>query len=348
MGIRLLATFSTAVMAILFSVPAVGQVAGEKKAGTSKAWKAPLASDGHPDLQGTWVNNMATPLERPAQLKDKVTLTDAEVADLKERADRIFKNGKSDFGAGDAVFMAALANVERYANKEATDSSSGMGIWEFDNRTSMITDPADGRLPAYTPEGRKRQAAFGRAALVNFNPAFTEELTPLQRCITWGVPMIRTSSYTRYFQIAQTPGWAVVVMESIHDARIIPLDGRPHLAQNVRTWNGDSVGHWEDDTLVVDTTNFSSKTNFMGAGENLHLVERFSRAAADEIRYEVTVEDPSTWVKPWTALLRLKHTDEKMFEVACHEGNGDTIEVILSAARKREQAAKEAAAKSSK
>ena len=148
-----------------------------------------------------------------------------------------------------------------------------------------------------------------------------------------------TGVQTCALPISQNPDYAAVVMESIHDARIIPLDGRPHLPKNVRTWNGDSIGHYEGATLVVDTTNFSPMANFLGAAGNLHLVERFTRVAPDEIRNEITVDDLTTWTKPWTLVLRLKRTEEKMYEVACHEGNFATIEVILSAARANDKAA---------
>ena len=174
-------------------------------------------------------------------------------------------------------------------------------------------------------------------------PAGPEDLTNFQRCITWGVPMPRPGPYTSYYQIVQAPGYVVIVMEAIHDARIIPLDGRPHLPPNIRTWNGDSVGRWEGQTLVVDTTNFSPKDNFMGSAENLHLVERFTRVAPDEIRYEITVDDLTTWTKPWTAVLRLKQTPEKIYELACHEGNFQVMEGMLLGARAQENAAKEAA-----
>jgi hypothetical protein len=140
----------------------------------------------------------------------------------------------------------------------------------------------------------------------------------------------------------QSPGYVVVVMEAVHDARIIPVsgprDGRKHLPPSMRTWNGDSIGHWEGKTLVVDTTNFSPKDNFMGSAENLHLVERFTRVAPDEIRYEMTVDDPSTWTNPWTAVLRLKQTQEKIFEFACHEGNFQVMEGMLLGARAQEGA----------
>jgi hypothetical protein len=214
---------------------------------------------------------------------------------------------------------------------------------EFDNRTSLIVDPPDGKLPPYTPEGQRRGSAL-RAAINKQNPVTSlGDLTNFERCITWGVPMPRPGPDTSYYQIVQSPGYVVIVMEAIHDARIIPLDDRSHLPQGMRTWNGDSLGRWEGQTLVVDTTNFSPKDNFLGSAENLHLVERFTRVAPDEIRYEMTVDDPDTWTKPWTAVLRLKQTQEKIYEFACHEGNFEEMQDMLLGGRA--QSAKEAAAK---
>jgi hypothetical protein len=283
---------------------------------------------GQSDLQGNWMNKNATPLERPKQLEGRELLTDAEVAELKARAVRIFGGGNSDAANGDAVFLASLANVDRYKSETATGPTMFLDR-EFDNHTSLIVDPPDGKLPPYTPAGQQRRAAGAKASNMHTPPSRPDDMTPFQRCITFGVPMPRPGPFTSYYQIIQSPGYVVIVMEAIHDARIIPLDGRPHLPQNIRTWNGDSVGRWDGQTLVVDTTNFSPQDDFMGSAENLHLVERFTRIAPDEIRYEVTVDDPTTWTKPWTAVLRLKHTDEKIYEIACHEGNFEVMKDML-------------------
>jgi hypothetical protein len=159
----------------------------------------------------------------------------------------------------------------------------------------------------------------------------------------------RAGPDTSYYQIVQSPGYVVIVMEAIHDARIIPVsgprDGRRHLPPGMRTWNGDSIGRWEGQTLVVDTSNFSEKSNFLGSAENLHLVEHFTRVAPNEIRYEITVEDPATWIKPWTAVLRLKQTQDRIYEYACHEGNFEEMQDMLLGGRAQENAAKEAAGK---
>jgi hypothetical protein len=294
-------------------------------------WTPPVTSDGQPDLQGNWVNRSATPLERPAQLKGRQLLTDTEVDDLRMRADRIFQNGRSDFPGGDDFFLAALANVEQYKSALATGNSDAMAAREFDNRTSLVVDPPDGRLPPYTPEGERRWNALTAAVLQRTRPNGTEDLTAFQRCITWGVPMPRAGNYTSYYQIVQSPGYVVLVTEAIHDARVIPLMSA-HLPPGIRAWNGDSIGHWEGNTLLVDTTNFSQKNNFMGSADGLHLVERLTRITPDEIRYEITVQDPATWTMPWTASLRLKQTQDKVYEFACHEGNSRVVEGMLAPA----------------
>jgi len=333
-------------LALLASLPISGQSPAGSKA-SNKAWVAPLTPDGQPDLQGNWLNKSATPLERPKQLEGRQFLTDAEVAELKRSADRLFKNGDSDAANGDSYFLAALANPERYRNP-GTTTGAQITEREFDNRTSLIVDPPDGKLPPYTPAGQGRLIALAAATAMRNPPRGPEDLTNLQRCITYGVPMTRVSNDTSYYQIVQSPGYVVIVMEAIHDARVIPLDGRPHLPAGVRTWNGDSRGRWEGATLVVDTTNFSPKDTFMGSAENLHLIERFSRVAADEIRYEITVDDLTTWTKPWTAVLRLKQTPDQLFEFACHEGNFTVMEGMLSAAGGEGKSAGETAQKKSK
>jgi hypothetical protein len=164
--------------------------------------------------------------------------------------------------------------------------------------------------------------------------------------VTYGVPRLggrfADPDFSRY-AILQAPGYVVLMMESIHDARIVPLDGRPHLPQSLRRWNGDSRGRWEGSTLVVDTTNFSPQSNFMGSAEHLHLIERFTRVAPDAITYEMTVDDPTRWTKSWTAVIRLRSTQDQIYEFACHEGNYDLMQGILLGARAEEKAAEEGA-----
>ena len=297
---------------------------------------------GHPDLQGVWLSNSATPLERPAALAGRARLTDEEVAVLRERADRIFRNGRSSFAFGDNVFLAAFENVGTYDSPVAPSSSIAMVEREFDNRTSPVVDPPNGRIPPVTAEAQQRQTDVTTRGQRKAGP---EDFINMLRCMTTGVPRLGgnfgAGPYS-YYQIVQTPGYVVLVMEAFHDARIIPLDGRPHPAERIQLWNGDSRGHWEGDTLVVDTRNFSPKSYFLGATEGLHLVERFTRTADDTLTYRMTFADATTWATPWTAEMPLKRREEAIYEFACHEGN-DSLLDMLAIARLEETAAKDRA-----
>ena len=249
------------------SVAAQSVPAGAKAKETvaAKPWTVPRTPDGQPDLQGVWISISATPLERPAALQGRSSLTDEEVAELKKRADRIFKTGNSDFAAGDGVFLAALENREVFKSATATHGAEEMVDREFDHHTSLVSDPADGRIPPTTPEARERQSAVAR---VGQRPAGPEDLSNALRCISWSVPRLGGrygAGDLAYYQIFQSPGYVVLYLEVGHEARIIPLDGRPHLPATVRQWSGDSRGRWEGTTLVVETTNFSAKSNFMGS-----------------------------------------------------------------------------------
>lgn len=297
-------------------------------------WTPPRTADGQPDLQGVWLSNTATPLERPKQLEGRARLSDEEVAEFRRRADRLFKSGNSDFAVGDGVFQAVLSNPDRYTNPNATHSASDMVDLEFDNRTSLITDPSDGRLPAVTPEGRSRQVAVTAAFQ---RPADPADVGNALRCLSWGVPRLGGrygAGDMSYYQIFQSPGFVVLYMEAGHEARIIPLDGSPHLSSRLRQWNGDSRGRWEGNTLVVETTNFSAKSYFMGATENLKVVERFTRVAPDTINYEIRLTDPTTWTRPWTAMMPLRQRHETLYEFACHEGNYHIMSGMLLGAQK--------------
>ena len=382
MSDRSLASLSALTIAIavasLAPVSLAGQAPAESRVGTqataakapktaaTKTWTPPLTPFGQPDLQGVWMSNSATPLERPKALEGRQFLTDDEVTELRKRADRLFSAGNADFAGGDNVFLAALANVEHYESPNATGRQ--IGEREFDNRTSLIVDPSDGRLPPLTPEGRQRMTAAEAASfVVPFQPeidpetqqkqaaavaasrrlpAGPEDVSNDRRCITFGVPRLGGNygaGNLSYYQILQAPGYVVLNMEFAHEARIIPLDGRRHLSPSIRQWDGDSRGRWEGNTLVVDTTNFSPNSFFMGSAGKLHLVERFTRVAPDTITHEITLTDPTTWTKPWTAVVRLKQTQNEIYEVACHEGNHLTMAGILAAARAEEKAAGAAA-----
>jgi hypothetical protein len=296
-------------------------------------------ADGHPDFQGIWANNTVTPLQRPKQWEGKTRLTDAEIADLQKVAAQIVENdGDAQFGDG-----LILAVLERKTNPTSYDPGTGNynQFWLVDRdwhdrRTALITDPPSGRIPAMTPEAQKRRAdeiAFRKAH------AFEDpEIFPAgERCVNFGLPRLQ-AGYNSYLQIVQSPGYVTIMNEMAHDARVIPLDGRPHLDPTIRNWNGDSRGHWDGDTLVIETTNFSTKSDFMGAHENLRLIERITRGDADTLNYEFTVTDPTTWTAPWTAMIPLKLKDELIYEYACHEGN-DAIPDMLRGHRFEEREA---------
>jgi len=315
---------------------APGASPGRKLA--SDAWTPVPGPDGHPDLQGVWLNDSATPLERPQALEGRQFLTDAEVAELRKRADRLFKGTNADFAGGDAVFLAALADIDRFKSSTATGSTFEMIEREFDNRTSLIVDPPDGRIPALTAEAQERRARAD--AIRRRPPEGPEELNHVERCLTYGVPRLSGTNTGAgplgYYQIVQTPSYLMLFLEAVHEARIVTLDGRSHLPSGVRQWQGDSRGRWEGNTLVVDTTNFSERNNFMGSSDHLHLVERFTRVAPERIDYAITIDDPTTWTKPWTAVIRLKRRADRLFEYACHEGNYEVLRGMFAAARARE------------
>jgi len=310
-------------------------IASHMAASAQQAWKAPRTPDGYPDLQGVWLANRATPLERPASLAGKPFLTDEEVKELKARADRIFTDGKADAAPGDNFFLAALANPEVYKNPNATGGAEDLIERQFDNRTSLIVDPPDGKIP-WTAEGERRRAA-AIATATAAAPDGPEDLGNLMRCLTYGTPRLGgayTAGAFSYSEILQTPGFVILYMEFAHEARIIPIDGRPHLPETIRQWSGDSRGRWQGETLVVETTNFSPKSFFMGSREALRLVERFTRVAPDTIKYEITVSDATVWTRPWTAEILLAQKADRLYEVACHEGNFAIMTDILSGAPK--------------
>jgi hypothetical protein len=300
----------------------------------STSWKPPRTQDGQPDLQGVWLNTSATPLERPKALEGRSSLTDDEVANLKRNAERLFKDGNADLPVGDNLFLAALANPEQYRSPNGSNRSAAYLVpREFEHRTSLIVDPADGRIPTLTPEAQQRRAALAAKERALAGP---EDLNNNTRCVTTGVPRIGGAGADPqygHYQIVQGRGYVAILMETIHDARLVPLDGRPHLPPSIRQWSGDPRGRWDGATLVVDTTNFASTSNFLGSSSGLHLVERFTRVSTDTIDYQVTADDPTTWTKPWTVLIHLKQMPVNVYEYACHEGNDHSMQAILATAR---------------
>jgi hypothetical protein len=345
---------SAGALAIVISAMIVPvAVMGQGPAAKAKAWTAPRTGDGQPDLQGVWANNVATPMQRPKTLEGRAVLTDQEVAALKEAAAQLFA-GDGDAAFGDQVFEAALAKAKSFTS---TDGKTGdyNHFWlverDFDNRSSLITDPADGRIPPLTPAAEKtaaarRERSRGEGDLSVGRADSWEDRGLGERCITFGAPRLG-AGYNSYVQIFQSRDYVVILQETIHDARIIPIDGRPHVPSNLRQWLGDSRGHWEGDTLVIDTTNYSPKSNLMGGSEKLHVIERLTRVSSTTLKHEVTFDDPLTWTKPWTLMIPLKQVDEKMYEYACHEGNSG-LEGILAGARAEEKRAEQATKTESK
>ena len=328
-GLAMLAMLATS------SAPLGAQATATANSRGAVKYSPPRLPDGHPDLAGVWANNNITPLERPKELAGRQFLTDQEVATLKKKVTQLFGDDGGDAAFGDQVFAAALGQTEKFTS---TDGGTGNynQFWlverDFDNRTALITDPPDGRVPEMTPQGRQREAAA--AALRTRLPSGPEDRALGERCITW-YPRI-SAGYNSYFQIIQSGGYVVFQMEMGHESRVIPMDGRPHASKDIRMINGDPRGHWEGDTLVVDTTNFSSTTYFRGASVNLHLIERFTRVGLNTLNYEVTVDDPTTWTKPWTLMIPMKATKDQIYEYACHEGNIG-LRGILAGSRSEER-----------
>jgi hypothetical protein len=302
---------------------AVAQAAGFAQsaavATSSSGWVMPRTPDGHPDLQGVWDYRTATPLERPAEFAGKEFLTEAEIEDYERRA--------------------AARDDGRPPNDARTDPSVHPPWWldygrqvVGTRRSSLVVDPPDGRIPPLTAEAQKR-AADRRAASRGRGPADSPEDRSLwERCITRGLPEgMLPAGYNNNVQFLQTPTHVVIVSEMIHDARVVPIDGRPHLPGAIRTWMGDSRGRWDGDTLVVETTNFSAKTSFRGASEHLRLTERFTRVDQHTIEYRFTVDDPSTWTRPWTVTFPLVKSDGLIYEYACHEGNYGLQNILTNA-----------------
>jgi hypothetical protein len=336
---------AVAVVLSLVQAQSLAQPVNAKPAKTAdRSWTPPRTVDGQPDLQGVWANNNATPLERPKELAGRAFLTEQEVAALKKKADELF-SGDSDAAFGDTVFLSALANVQgTKSGFKSTDGETGdySSVWtverDWDNRTSLITDPSDGRLPAMTKQAEQKQLAV--AAARKGRPSGPEDRSLSERCITFGSPRLG-AGYNSYFHIVQSGKTVAILMETIHDVRLIPLDGSPHLPSNIRTWLGDPRGRWEGDTLVVDTTNYLPGVFMNVSTEKLHVVERFRRADADNLKWEVTVDDPGAWSKPWTAMIPLRRSKDPIYEYACHEGNYGLADILAGArAEEAEQTSK--------
>ena len=292
-----------------------------------KTSNPPHTADGQPDLQGVWTNSTLTPLERPAELAGKEFLTQQEAADYVKRTLQQVSSERRDGGA--------QVDVGRSYNEFWRDRGNNLVA---DRRTSLIVDPPDGRIPPLTPAAKKRVDEY-RAWMQEHATDGPEGRSLAERCISWataGPPML-PGPYNSNYQIFQAPGYVAISIEMIHDVRIIPLDQRPHLPGSVRQWLGDSRGHWEGNTLVVETTNFTGTSRFRGATDNMRLIERFTRTDANTLTYDFTVEDPAVFSKPWSASIPMSKSAGPIYEYACHEGNY-AVPGILGGARKQEAA----------
>ena len=278
-------------------------------------WMLPRTPDGQPDLQGVWANNTATPLQRPEAFADRAELSEEELATLRQRLAELRDSEQAGNLLGDRLIQQALddPNFTPFDPETGNYNSFWLVEREIDNRTSLIEDPPAGRIPDLTPDAREKAEA--RRAYREAHPADGPEDRGLgDRCLIFATPRMG-AGYNSYFQILQTPRYVAILQEMGHQARMIPIDGRPHLSDDLRQWNGDSRGRWDADTLVIETTNFSAKSGFRGSTENLHLVERYTRVGPDTIKQEITLEDPATWTSPWTVIIYLKRSSDQLFEV---------------------------------
>ena len=304
--------------------------------GAAKSGTLPRTADGQPDLQGVWDYRTLTPLERPKELGTKAFFTEAEAAEYEKKENERQNRDLIDPEQGGLFYPPGGVVPYNEFWYDRGNKVSGT------KRTSLIIDPPDGRLPAWTPEGQKKadlRAIAQHNDQMGHPKADSWEDRPLQeRCLVGlnaGPPMI-PGAYNNNVQLFEASGYVMILNEMVHSARVVRLDGRPH--GNIRQWQGDSVGHWEGDTLVVDTINFKRETSLDGSSANTHLVERFTRVDANTLLYEFTVDDPTMWTRPWTAVVPMTKSEEPIYEYACHEGNY-AMSGILAGARAAEKAA---------
>ncbi len=342
--------------AAILAASVVAQPAGEAKtAAKAKTWSVPRLSDGHPDLQGVWTNATLTPLERLPQFASKATITEAEA--------KAFEQNQQETAVADKHADTAERDRDQAYNRLFIDRGSNLARVDGQIRTSLVVDPPDGHVPPRVDgfgmggRGGRRGAPAAAAAAA---PEASEEGggrgavfvagrfdsvkdRPLgERCLlgfgsTSGPPMMPVL-YNNNYQIIQTKDTIMILVEMVHDVRMIRMDGSPHLPGTITKWLGDSIGHWEGDTLVVDTTNFTNKTRYRGTGPELHVIEHFKRVDDHTILYRFTIDDPKVFTKQWTAEYPFLATKDNIYEYACHEGNY-AMPDILGGARKDDAAA---------
>ncbi len=301
-------------LCLLLPVPATGQ----SRASTADSPPAPTTPWGDPDLQGIWNHGTITPLQRPADQADRVFLTEEEVAAL---------NAASETRADRREGLTPDQDVALAYNAFWWDRGVSIG------RTSLIEDPSDGRLPPLTPEAEHRAGsaetrrilAVRRGRLPADGP---EEMDLGDRCLVYRPVPITSSGYNNHVQIAQSPGYVAILQEQIHEVRFIPLDGRPAPPAQVTQWLGVSRGHWDGDTLVVETTNFREDADYLGSNLGRRVIERFRRVDERTLEYRFTVSDPTVWTRPWTGMVPWRRTAGPIFEYACHEGNHGMVGVL--------------------
>jgi hypothetical protein len=271
---------------------------------------------GHPDFQGVWDRRTITPLERPERLAGKAFLTPEEIIAY-ERESAARPDGRP--------LDAGRAGISVHDPQDLDYGSTVLAT----GQTSLVVDPPDGRIPAYTQAATERATAAATLRASRGSADSWTDRSLNERCMTWGMPNgMLPQAYNNNIQIIQTQNEVMILTEMVHDARIIPIDGRPHIPANITQWHGDARGHWEGETLVIETTNFSAKSSFRRSSSNLHLQERYTKIADDMLRYEFTVTDDTTWERPWSVSFPMIKGDEPIYEFACHEGNYGLLNIL--------------------
>ncbi len=305
----------------LLAVASVSAQSAPAPAPASKAGVVPRAADGHPDLSGIWSNATRTPFERPAVFQGRATISDEEAHKWETRENERWEEGSKIDGGRPVSIEGGAYNVLFYDNGRELSRIGGQ------KRTSMVVDPPDGHVPPMLPEARDRLQSRRRIV-----PGDYKSLSNDTRCLVGNTPSVPLvpALYNNNIEIVQSANSVLIEVEMVHDARIVHIDNAQHQPPAVRQWFGDSIGHWEGDTLVVETTNFNDETHYRGATKNLKVTERFKRVSDKTIEYRATMEDPSTWTKPWSIELAFTSVPGPLYEYACHEGNY-AITDILSA-----------------